>query len=518
MSKKILINLSFSIWPMLGYELDFIQQKLDEGHLVKILYCDGSPDFCSANNLKSFSNKKLKLVCNYCKLKFTKGLEWLNNYKNLIIENFETLDFFQKEKILDYDYLLKKKVVDEQILKFLKEINYHLEDIIKTTMISETDSVNLNFKEKKNFTLFKKISRQTIVSFYSSLNHLEKFNPDEIYVFNGRIYRYQPMLRLAKFRKEFNYVNTYEFPLYGFQNMMIVKNHHFAEFKNLSDELFNFNKTNNINFFKKEIVVKDWIKNREVGKNYKIDWYPWKKKQICGKLPEKFDKKKINFTYFTSSETEFFGIPENERDFKFVNNIEIVKAILEYIKDNLNISLTVRMHPLINNDTKINLKKITNLKKQYPGLIIVEPQSEVDSYELIKNSNLILVTGSTVGVEAAYFKKNVISLSNSPYMNFGATKRVFNFEELKVQLNKCINNNYEDFPNDIKKYEGAVNFIYSIYNFNFKSKFLIKKNFKNEHMIKKNIIYSLAPNGPIKYFYKIYCLIRFFFKKLKIYI
>lgn len=109
MSKKILLNLSFSVWPMYGYELDFVEQKLNEGHTVKVLYCNGSPDFCSANNLKSLSNKKLSLVCIYCKSKFNKGIKWLKNSRNLIIENFELLNISQIDKIYEYENLLKKK-------------------------------------------------------------------------------------------------------------------------------------------------------------------------------------------------------------------------------------------------------------------------------------------------------------------------------------------------------------------------------------------------------------------------
>jgi hypothetical protein len=97
MQKKILIHLSYSIWPMYGFELDLIQQKLKEGHIVKILHCDGSPSFCSANNSKIISNNKIKLVCSYCKSKFHNGLNWLHNKKNLIVDSFDLLNASQKK-------------------------------------------------------------------------------------------------------------------------------------------------------------------------------------------------------------------------------------------------------------------------------------------------------------------------------------------------------------------------------------------------------------------------------------
>jgi hypothetical protein len=458
-------------------------------------------------------------VCSYCKSRFNKGIKWINNSRNLITENFELLNISQIAKINEYENLLQKKEgVDDEVLKFLKSINYHFEDIIRTTMISESLSIRFDHKHKKNFSLFKKISKQTIVSFYSSLNHLEKFNPDEVYIYNGRIYRYQPMLRLAQSKMKSEDIYTYEFPLFGFQNMMIVNKNYFADLKNISNELLKVSTEKNILFSKKESVAQNWIKNRETGKNYKLDFYPWKKNQISGTLPVEFDKLNFNISYFMSTETEFFGIPENEKDFAFKNNLDIIEKILKKIKHKSNVFLSVKTHPLVDNDSKINLNKLLRLKNQYSNMLIIEPTSATDSYHLIKNSNLIIVMGSTIGIEAAFYKKNVISTSNSPYMNFGAVKKIVDANELDLLLDKCIDNNFEDFPSDIDKYQKAVDFIYTYLNFNFKSTFLIKKNYKKEMMIRDGELYKLEPDTAIKYLYKFYTLIRFALKKIKIYI
>lgn len=47
--KKILFVLSHSIWPLLGNEIDLIKQKADQDNIVKVLYCNGEPNYCSAN-------------------------------------------------------------------------------------------------------------------------------------------------------------------------------------------------------------------------------------------------------------------------------------------------------------------------------------------------------------------------------------------------------------------------------------------------------------------------------------
>ena len=177
------------------------------------------------------------------------------------------------------------------------------------------------------------------------------------------------------------------------------------------------------------------------------------------------------------------------------------------------------MHPQVNRDSKILFKQLVDLQKKFSNLKIIEPNSDIDTYKLIEKTDLIIVMNSTVGIESAYFKKNVICLANSSYMSFGAVKNVNNFQDLKTILNRCIyDKNFSDFPSDENKTIGSINFIYALINFNFKSKFLIKKNYKHSIMFKNNKMYKLDGNLSNKLVFIIYSILRFFMKKLNIYI
>jgi len=520
MQKKILIHLSYSIWPMYGFELDLIQQKLNEGHIVKILHCDGSPSFCSANKSKIISNKKIKLVCHYCKSKFHNGLSWLDNKKNLIIDSFDLLNDSQKKIILEFSDLLKKKIhLDEEILCFLNNINCQLENICRTTLMTEIQTTAINYDKKEVFNFFKIIAKSSVESHYSSLNHLEKFDPDEVYIFNGRISRYQPLLRLAQSRMKSEDINVYEFPLYGYRNMYITKKNYPHDLKNTSDQLFEFNQINSVNFLEKEKIAKEWMDGRVKKKNYIKDFNPWKNKQIIGTLPESFNKLNFNITYFETSEFEFLGIPENEEGLEFKNNFYNIVNLLNSLAFKPNVFLNIKIHPYKGNDKITLIEKLINLKKNYSNMELILPNSKVDSIELIKNSDLIIVMSSMTGLEGAYFKKNVINLTNSPYMNFNVTKKVKNLDELNLLLKKCIiDKNFEDFPSDYDKYIGAVNFIYADLNNNFKSKYLIKKNYETENMYRNNKFYKIKSNFVNMCLYKLYCIVRIFLKKIRIYV
>ena len=521
MQKKILIHLSYSVWPMYSFELDLIQQKLNEGHIVKILYCDGTPNFCSANNSKILYNKKIKLVCNYCKSKFHNGLSWLSNKKNLIVDSFDLLNASQKKTVLEFNEILKKKNnLDEEILNFLKNIYYQLENICNTTIITETRSAIINYENNETFNFFKIIAKSSIEAYYSSLNHLEKFDPDEIYIFNGRISRYQPLLRLAQSRMKSENINVYEFPLYGYKNMYLAKKNYPHDLKNISNQLFKFNKINSAAFSEKEYIAKEWVGERINKDNFKKNYIPWKDTKVIGLLPKNFNKLNFNITYFQSNEFEFLGIPENEKNSKFKNNLYNINILLNYLTFKSNVCLNIKMHPYKGNDANELIQQLLNLKKKHYNLNIniMLPNSKVDSFELIKNSDLVIVMSSITGIEAAYFKKNVINLTNSSYMDFKATKTIKNSDELNLILKKCIiDKNFEDFPSDHKKYEGAVNFIYADYNNNFKSEF-IKDKYNKETIFKNNIQYKIKSNFYDMCLYKLYYLLRFFLKKINIYI
>jgi len=505
---------------MYGFELDLIQQKLNEGHIVKILHCDGSTSFCSANNSKIMSHKKIKLVCSYCKSKFYNGLNWLDNKKNLIIESFDLLNANQKKIVFEFDKLLEgKNKLDEEILSFLNNIYYQLGNICRTTLMTETCSAIINYEKKETYNFFKIIAKSSIEAYYSSLNHLEKFDPDEIYIFNGRIYRYQPLLRLAqsKIKKENIYV--YEFPIENYQNMLILKKNYIPDLKNFSHELFEAHKKNNIDFSTKEIIAKKWISDRVSRVNYKKEYYPWKNTQEINLLPKSFNKNNFNISYFVSSEYEYFGIKENEEDYDFKNNLDIINEILRIINFKPGISLNIRCHPNSGNDMNSFLKELKKIEKIYRNTKIIEPDSKIDSYELIKNSDLIITICSTIGIEAAYFGKNVLNVGNSPYEKFNATKKIINRNDLNLFLQKClIEKKFDDFPSNKDKYIGAVNYIYNFINLNYKSKFLIKKNYKEDIMLKNNIFYKLDADWFYKLIFFIISLIRFVLKKIKIYI
>ena len=59
------------------------------------------------------------------------------------------------------------------------------------------------------------------------------------------------------------------------------------------------------------------------------------------------------------------------------------------------------------------MKDLFKLNKEFHNLKMIWPESEIDSYELIKNTEKVITFGSTITLEACFMKKPVISLNNN---------------------------------------------------------------------------------------------------------
>jgi hypothetical protein len=64
----------------------------------------------------------------------------------------------------------------------------------------------------------------------------------------------------------------------------------------------------------------------------------------------------------------------------------------------------------------------------------VDPYSSIDSYELMRQADIVVTYGSTSGVEAAYARKPVILMGPSAYDELGCATRVQTPEELAAAL------------------------------------------------------------------------------------
>lgn len=82
-------------------------------------------------------------------------------------------------------------------------------------------------------------------------------------------------------------------------------------------------------------------------------------------------------------------------------------------------NVTVRLHPNLltkpRREFSRELKVFSRIAKDFPGVQVLKPDSRVNSYKLIAESDIVYVHGSSIGVEASALGKPVLSSQRSAY-------------------------------------------------------------------------------------------------------
>ena len=138
--------------------------------------------------------------------------------------------------------------------------------------------------------------------------------------------------------------------------------------------------------------------------------------QQIGTLPENWDRSKHNIVIFNSSEDEFVAVgDEYSRKAMFPDQFKGINEILTLLNDRLDIHVYVRIHPAQRNVHYKYHQELHQLSSKYSNVTVIPATDKVSSYTLIDQASKIVVFGSTIGIEAAYWNKPVILLAGALY-------------------------------------------------------------------------------------------------------
>lgn len=163
----------------------------------------------------------------------------------------------------------------------------------------------------------------------------------------------------------------------------------------------------------------------QIWKNYLED-------QQAGSLPEGMDSKKKNISIFLSSEDEFFSIGEEWENPFFETQYDGVRSLLEEIS--ADVYYWIRLHPNLKEVPPEELDKWYELEKIFPNASIIKPDSNIDSYMLMQNSDKVISFGSTIGLEATYWRKPSILLGVCFYKGLNAVYEPESLSEAKMLI------------------------------------------------------------------------------------
>ena len=127
---------------------------------------------------------------------------------------------------------------------------------------------------------------------------------------------------------------------------------------------------------------------------------------------------KYTITYFSSSPYEYSAIYDTtQRPIGlFKEESALFYFLQDFSIDNPSVNIVIRMHPnLVNaNSTEKELfYKLSN--RLSDNLTVLAPESEVNSYSLLQNSDMVVTSGATCGAEGLCLGKKVINIAPGLY-------------------------------------------------------------------------------------------------------
>lgn len=338
-------------------------------------------------------------------------------------------------------------------------------------------------------------------------DYYKTFSPDKVYVFNGRMSVFAPIVLYCK-QNNVNF-NTFEFSL-SFNKYHLLNNeipHNISYRKKEMIDLWN---DTAISIKEKQKIGVTFFENQRGGVSTVEQSY-------IGLQNKEIDETKIKgkevITFFNSSIDEFAAVPGWENYiYIFEDETKAIEEIcLHYINDQTKIFI-LRIHPnlkFIDNTQNRQLHRLKTLK----NLIIIEAHSPIRSYSLLDKSDKIITFGSTIGVEACYYGKLVICLGLSFYEHLDVSYIPKDKEELFSYID-----NRELLP---KPKDNALPYGYWFNSFgepytNFLNKFIREKEYQlTSNQKRKGLILKLLELHNYKRVLKIFNPKRNVLKKLK---
>lgn len=373
-----------------------VQTLIDEGHEVFLVTCHRSFPTCGFN---AFG---LRYMCDIC------------NYREDLASSAvsgEYHSFRIGEIAIPDDYKLANEFVQSQA-SITKETVYDGFDVgesVLSSYISKTRDRDIELTENK--PVLNALAVQTVVSYRAILRFMQEKKIEEVVLFNGRWDYYRAVFRAANklgihclIYENLRSGGYLEYFDNAFPHIIKLRQNNFdAAWNECADTAL------------RERVSREFFERKRGGEGINVRSFV--DKQTKSLLPPGVEKHDKVLVLFNNSDDEVAAIGGNEYVNPFFNaqsdGIEyVVNLVGSELPDYL---LIIRVHPNLEGLNFDYVKRIYELDGKYPNVVIVRPESPVDSYALLDIASKVIVFGSSIGIEANYWRKPVVLLAKSFY-------------------------------------------------------------------------------------------------------
>ena len=147
----------------------------------------------------------------------------------------------------------------------------------------------------------------------------------------------------------------------------------------------------------------------------------------------KIEKAGPLIAFFSSSGDEVSELDLDWSEY-FYGQSGALRAVVSAVKEIPNATLVVRTHPHLRHKPRKDVEEWHRDVELAQPHIHLDEFSDVDSYTLMDEADVVVTYGSTTGVEAAYAGRPVIVMGPSAYDELGCATRVTSQEELRRAL------------------------------------------------------------------------------------
>jgi len=396
---RVLFTGLFPIWQchFVG-ECNFIEEHLGVGDEVDVLACDASLLKCDANPERELPNC---LTCMGIRESAVSMLSKPLRRRKLISDSAQA----KLVRVSDPDFQCMQE------LKAFSVFGTNVgADVISSIMTALGDPC---FDVSENSERIKKTIRDYLGVYLTAREYLDGGHYSLVYVFNGRFAAAKAWIRAC----EHTNTDYYTMERLGMPDRVLkIKNctvHAICQYTQWIKDFWEKNKEDEL--ARKEAV--DFFDERPQG--LMTGWYSYIENQDKKRLPEEWDPECRNMAVFSSTETEFAGIPEILTGALYKDQKKCYLQIAKLLQEkDPSIHLHLRIHP--NSKTEKRRWWEDSEFRNLNNLTIILPESSVSSYELMRSCEKTVVFMTTMGIEATYWGKPSILLSNSMYKGIGA--------------------------------------------------------------------------------------------------
>ena len=319
-----------------------------------------------------------------------------------------TTPIFQPKVIEDLIW----KVQNAQSTKDLASISYESHDVgyaILSTVLSATKSATLDSRMIRKFA--PKLLDKYIRSAELTNRVIRSKSPGTILIFNGRHVQERAVWRVA--RDHSIRVLFHESP--GTENIYFLSDNQMHAIEGHARQISHA--TTYFSLEEIQILGRGWFDKRlslqdESILNFQKKW------SSSPSLLTKKQNLQPRISFFPTSDDEYLGL-SGEWDLPGMLDQSEWMSMVMHLAIELNYDVHLRLHPNFENKGRRLRKRWEQIGKSV-GVTLHSQSSPVNTYDLIRTSDLVVTCGSTVALEAVYLGRPVLSIGSALYDNIGA--------------------------------------------------------------------------------------------------